>query len=248
MNPFQQLEKEMKSQKVSSCLIYQNGKNIFEYYKNRKTTLKLAKVNSVTKSFISILVGIAIDRGDITSVHVPIHHYFPNMDSEKQSITIEHLLTMTPGIQWGEFGDWGGRPFPMINSKDWVKFVLEKPVEYPPGEEMAYNSGCSHLLSAIIQQATNMKVTDFAEKFFFKPLGIKEYRWYEDAKGIVIGGFGLCLKPEDLLKVGVLMLNNGTWNGQNVVSKEWVIQSTLPRYKTYNEIGAYGYHWWGLQG
>jgi len=80
----------------------------------------------------------------------------------------------------------------------------------------------------------------------FQPLGIKEYRWYEDSKGISIGGFGLCLKTEDMLKIGLMMLSGGVFQNRRIVSEEWIKQSTVKRYHTYNKIGSYGYHWWVL--
>jgi len=143
-------EKEIKKVKIASCLIYENGEILFKYFKNKKMENKLFQLNSTTKSVISILIGIAIDKGLIKSVQTPIHEYFDIKDEDKRELTIEHLLTMTMGIEWGEFGPWGGRPFPMINSKDWIKFVLEKKMAKAPGAEMEYNSGASHLLSAIL--------------------------------------------------------------------------------------------------
>jgi CubicO group peptidase (beta-lactamase class C family) len=240
------LEQEVKKEKISSCLIYHKDQTIFHYYKNRKIMKKLCKCNSVTKSIISILIGIAIDRGEIESIHVPISTYFPYLEGNKKNITIEHLLTMAAGYEWEEFGAWGGRPFPMINSKDWVKFVLAREMETIPGTRMLYDSGASHLLSAIVQRATGSTVASYAEKVLFKPLGITEYQWYEDSKGISIGGFGLCLKAEDILKIGIMMMNDGIWSKKRIISHDWVSSSTIARFHTYNHIGAYGYHWWVL--
>jgi CubicO group peptidase (beta-lactamase class C family) len=151
---------------------------------------------------------------------------------------------MTPGFEWPEWGEWGGRPFPMINSKDWTKYILQKKMITNPGVEMVYNSGASQLLSAILQKATNGKLTDFAEKVLFKPLGITEYEWHEDSKGISIGGFGLSLKACDMLKIGILMIQNGKWNNKHIISEEWIKNSTVPKFHTYDNVGSYGYHWW----
>lgn len=240
------LESQIKKEKISACLIYQQGQVIFEYYKNRKCADKLFNVHSVTKSVVSILVGIAIDQGLIDGVNTPIAHYFDQLDFDKQTISIAHVLTMTPGFVWEEFGAWGGLPFPMIYTKNWVNFVLQQPMIALPGVQMAYNSGCSHLLSAILQKATGGKTSAFAEKVLFGPLGIQEYLWHEDAKGISIGGFNLCLRAADMLKLGVLMLEQGAWAGQQIVSRDWVEVSTLAHYHTYDAIGSYGYHWWVL--
>jgi CubicO group peptidase (beta-lactamase class C family) len=241
-----ELEKKIKKEKITSCLIQYENSLVLKYYKNNKMKDKQHKVNSVTKSVLSILVGIAIDRGDLEGVHQPIADFFSNLTDWQKQLTLEHLLTMTPGFDWPEFTSWGGRPMPMINSRDWVRFILERPMVEPSGESMHYNSGCSHMLSAILQKAAGMSLTEYAEAYLFNPLGIKDYTWYSDAKGIVIGGFGLSLKAEDLLKLGRLMLQEGTWNGHKLVSKDWVIESTIPRFHTYNKIGSYGYHWWIL--
>ncbi|WP_413306870.1 serine hydrolase [Bacillus sp. 1P10SD] len=245
-NILTELEKKIKKDKITSCLIQREDTLVFEYYKNSKMKDKQHKVNSVTKSVLSILVGIAIDRGDLEGVHQPISDFFPNLTDLQNQLTIEHLLTMTSGLDWPEFTNWGGRPMPMINSRDWVQFILERPMVEAPGENMNYNSGCSHLVSAILQMATGQPLTGYADSYLFKPLGIKDYIWYSDAKGIVIGGFGLTLKAEDMLKIGQLMLHEGDWNGQRVVSKDWVKESTKPRFHPYNKIGSYGYHWWIL--
>lgn len=241
-----ELEKKIKKDKITSCLIQHEDSLVFQYYKNNKMKDKQHKVNSVTKSVLSILVGIAIDCGDLEGVHQPIADFFPNLTDWQKQLTIEHLLTMTPGFDWPEFTSWGGRAMPMINSRDWVQFILERPKVEAPGERMHYNSGCSHLLSAILQKATGLPLTGYADSYLFKPLGIKDYKWYSDAKGIVIGGFGLSLIADDMLKIGQLMLQEGNWNGQTVVSKDWLKESILPRFHTYNKIGTYGYHWWIL--
>lgn len=238
------LETEMKKERISSCLIFNEGETVFQFYKNQKSETKLFKVNSVTKSVLSILFGIAIEQGFIDGVNTPISKYFPTIEDAKREITIENLLTMTPGFEWPEWGEWGGRPFPMINSKDWTRYILEKKMITTPGVEMVYNSGASHLLSAILQKVTNGKLTDYAEKVLFKPLGITDYEWHEDSKGISIGGFGLSLKACDMLKIGILMVQNGKWFNKQIISQEWIRNSTVAKFHTYDNVGSYGYHWW----
>jgi CubicO group peptidase (beta-lactamase class C family) len=242
-----QLDKKFTRDKINSCLVYYKDTLVYEYYRNKKLKEKVHKVNSVTKSVMSILIGIAIDKGYINGVSQSISDFFPNMEESKRRITIEHLLTMTPGLDWPEFSTWGGRPMPMINSKDWVKFISERKMIEEPGENMYYNSGASHLLSAILQKATGQKATEFAENYLFHPLGIKEYDWYSDSKGIVIGGFGLSLKAEDMLKIGKFMLQGGYWENKAILSKSWIETSTSPKIATNYKFGFYGYHWWVLE-
>jgi CubicO group peptidase (beta-lactamase class C family) len=239
------LDKKFTKEKINSCLVLHENKVIYEFFRNNKQKQKLHKVNSVTKSVLSILIGIAIDQGKIKSVKQPIADFFECLEESKKAITVEHLLTMTPGFDWPEFTSWGGRPMPMINSKDWVKFVLEREMIEEPGVNMHYNSGASHLLSAILQKAAGEPLTSFAEKYLFQPLQIKNYSWHPDSKGIAIGGFGLSLTPFDLLKIGKLMLSNGKWETKRIVSEEWIQKSTAPKY-TGPYFGMYGYHWWIL--
>lgn len=241
---FTEIKKLITNEKINTCLIYHRDFTVFQYYKNSKMQEKLHKVNSVTKSILSILVGIAIDRNELEGVDLPISRFFPDISDSKAELTIEHLLTMSPGLDWREFGEWGGRPFPMINSQNWVQFVLESESIEPPGQRMIYNSGCSHLLSAIMQKATGKNLIDYARQHLFQPLEIEDFQWHTDSKGIAIGGFGLSLKADDMLKIGTMMLQNGRYKGKVVVSDTWVKESTVPRFLTYNQIGAYGYHWW----
>lgn len=150
---------------------------------------------------------------------------------------------MSVGLDWPEFGAWNYMP-PMF-AHDVVKFVFDRELVDEPGTRMNYNSGCSHVLSAIITKATGMKTSVFADKMLFKPLGIdKDYRWFEDAKGISYGSDGLRLLPYDMAKFGQLYLQKGFWEGKQIVSEDWITKSTEPYLLTYDNIGHYASHWW----
>lgn len=232
--------------KIDYCKITIADQVVFKHARNLHSEHKLHKINSITKSVLSLLIGIAIDRKQLDSIHVPLSDFFPSLQEHKHPLTIEHLLTMTTGWDWPEMGDWGGKPMPMINSPDWVKFILEQPMKDKPGTRMIYNSGSSHLLSAILQKVTGMNTDQYAEKVLFKPMGIKDSRWYSDSKGIIIGGFGLELMAPDLHKLGQLMLGKGRLGDEVIVAEEWIEQCIKPRFHTYDHIGSYGYHWWIL--
>ncbi|WP_238022043.1 serine hydrolase domain-containing protein [Oceanobacillus jordanicus] len=197
MNALTKFENQLKKDKINSALVQRDNTRMVEYYRNNKMKEKQHKIYSVTKSILSIVVGIAIDKGYIENVNTPIDHYFPELNNtrEKQKITIKHLLTMTSGIHWPGNGS-------MIPSKNWVNFVLDQPIDNPPGKEMVYSCGSSHLVSAILQKATGLNTEVFARKRLFTPLGITDYNWNHDALGIAIGGFGLTLRTEDMLKIG----------------------------------------------
>lgn len=214
----QHLSDVFKQEKIHSCLISASSSLIYEYHKNKKQQKNLHKINSCTKSITSALVGIAHEQGYIPSLSTPIAEYFPMIvkdpDPRKHAITIDHLLTMTAGFHWPEMEEWGGWPH-MIHSSHWVNDVLEQPLAHAPGEKMNYNSGCSHLLMAILQKTTGIDVRQFAEEHLFSQL-----------------------------KFGQLYLNHGQWNGKQLVSADWIELTTQPAFLTYEHFGYYGRHWW----
>ncbi|MFS0749812.1 serine hydrolase domain-containing protein [Oceanobacillus sp. 1P07AA] len=234
-----EFEKKIKKDHIDSVLVQSNNRIIFEYYRNRKMKEKQHKIYSITKSVLSILVGIAVDKGFIKDINTSIVDYFPeNKDDAKKDITIKHLLTMTSGLH----SPGNNR---MIPSKNWVNFVLQQEMIHPPGNEMVYSCGSSHLLSAILQSTTGISTEEFAKKHLFTSLGITNYRWNQDAQGISIGGFGLSMKTSDMLKIGSLYLNKGRWKSKQIVSTRWVEESTFPKVRI-DDTSAYAYHWWNM--
>ncbi|WP_340024323.1 serine hydrolase [Paenibacillus sp. FSL K6-1096] len=233
---------------LRSCLIQRQGKLIFEYYRDQHIPSELAKINSCTKSILSALIGIAIDKGLLSGVSAPLREFFPQLtrdaDSRKQHITLEQLLNMSAGFRWTEFG--GANSFPkMTRSSHWINYVLEQPLAEEPGVRMEYNSGISQLLSAILVQAAGRSTAEFAEEFLFGPLGIREYEWETDPQGIHTGGYGLKLRPADLLNFGQLYLQEGIWQGVQLLSGSWVKQSVQPAMETEPpRHGGYAWHWW----
>jgi CubicO group peptidase (beta-lactamase class C family) len=230
------LEKKIKNVKIEGFIINQKNERIFEYLKNKKIPGKPSKVYSVTKSIISILIGILVDKGFIKDIHSPIVNYFPELleskESMKSEITIFHLLTMTSGLKAGNFQ----------GSKNWVRYILEQPMTNKPGSFFQYNSGDSHLLSAIIKQVTGMSTAAFAENYLFGPLGISKYTWVKDPQGIHGGGFSISLSLEDMMKIGTLLLCNGSYFSKQLISLDWISQSKTP-YKHVETLshGTYGY-------
>lgn len=233
---------------LRSCLISQQGQLIFEHYRNNQTIDEIAKINSCTKSILSALIHMAIDQDTLPDVSTPITVFFPQLASDleprKQDITLQHLLTMTPGFNWTEFG--GQNSFPkMTRTSNWVDFVLEQPLLDTPGVRMIYNSGASQLLAAILVQVTGMPVARFAELHLFGHLGIETYAWEHDPQGIHTGGFGLSLRPSDMLKFGQLYLQHGKWKNKQLISKELVSRSIQPMVTIdAPNRGFYGSHWW----
>lgn len=197
---------------------------------------------------LAALISIALDKQLVPAVNTPISTFFPSLkedrDPRKKEITIRHLLTMTAGFNWTEFG--GQNSFPtMTKTSDWLQFTLSQPLAHEPGSVMTYNSGCSQLLSAILRECVGVDVAEFAENQLFQPLGIEDYRWDTDPQGIHTGSFGLYMKPEDMLKFGLLYLQQGRWKNQQLIHADTVQKSTRPYIAaTHPQQGFYGWHWW----
>jgi CubicO group peptidase (beta-lactamase class C family) len=236
---------KQKDLNLHSLLIIRNGYLVSEtYFKSYESDTK-HELWSCTKSFMSTLIGIAIDKGYINGVDQRVVDFFPeqeiaNLDAQKQAMTLEDVLTMRSGLDWTEGDPEFGA---LYRSRDWVSAMLDKPMVEAPGTRFNYCSGCSHLLSAILQETTGMKTGDFAEQYLFKPLGISNVTWETDAKGTPIGGWGLQITPRDMAKLGYLYLRDGEWDGQQIVSAGWVERATQKHTGTDSDMG-YGYQWW----
>jgi CubicO group peptidase (beta-lactamase class C family) len=243
--------------RVDSVIVVKNGYIVYEKYYNYWSQYMLHTIQSCTKSFMSALIGIAIDMGYIDNVSQPVLDFFPNYtidnwDPRKENITLFHLLTMSSGLEFHEvdipYSDPDNDLFTMYDQPDMWQYVLDRPMIRDPGEAWEYNSGGIEVLGGIIEQATGYRVAEFAEEFLFNPIGIDLYTWWRPfASGQYGCGGGLGLKPRDMARFGYLYLNNGTWDGTQVVSSEWVNVST----KMYYDTGSwyhYGYTWWGVPG
>jgi len=223
-------------------------------------------IHSVTKSITSACIGIAIDRGFIESVHQSIFDYLPqqqhlNTDG-KDRITIEHLLTMTPGLQWMEWNaPYSSRDNPFIEmwfqdeeqNKHPFTFVLEGSLLDEPGTSFRYFGGNQIVLGGIIENATGMDIDEFSEEYLFEPLGIDSFDWWlRYPSGVIDAASGLRMTPRDMVKIGVAYLGNGVWNGERIITEEWVENSATP-YGANKGIDVpgtdqrnvgYSYSWW----
>ena len=237
---------------LDSVLVIKNGYICFEDYPNPLFSEGSPHVMySCTKSVSSALTGIAINLGlygiDDTVIDFFPGHTFDNMDAWKEAITIQDLLMMRSGIPWDEttydYGHILNDVTAMVGSTDAVQFVLDKPMESEPGTDWVYNTGASHLLSAIITAESGMSTVAFADQHLFGPLGITSRIWATDQQGINWGGHDLYLRPRDMAKFGYLYLNNGTWDDQQILPATWVTTSTSALSAPGTDTG-YGYQWW----
>lgn len=232
---------------IHSLLIIRNGYVVADAYFYPFANNSVHDVASVTKSFTGTLIGIAISEGYIAGVDQPVLELFPNrtvanVDANKKAMTLEDLLTMRSGLECVN------EPYEitteeMEDSPDWVQFVLDLPMAEEPGIRFVYCSSNSHLLSGIINETTGINELAYANKTLFKPLGISNIIWPSDPQGNNRGWGDLHLTPHDMAKLGYLYLNNGKWDGKQIVPAEWVSESTREQVSLGEDEG-YGYQWW----
>ena len=270
--------KHGKFNEIHSMLIYKDNKLVLEEYFRGNTydyqapgyygevvdwdQTMLHQIMSCTKSITSACINIAIEKGFIEDVHQSIFDYLPDHqqfnNEGREKITIEHLLTMTSGLQWDE---WHAPHATAANDIDrlyiecWedpLACVLERPLVIEPGQSFTYNGGGLITLGEILRHATNMDIVEFARENLFEPLGIDSIKWDVFPNGEVEAGGGLSIKPRDMLKFGVMYLNDGIWNGTRIISSDWVEKSSeiYGNNKNINlpieDSGknGYGYTWW----
>jgi CubicO group peptidase (beta-lactamase class C family) len=232
--------------KMDSVIVLKGEQLLGEWYASGSDAI--GPLYSCTKSILSVLIGIAIDKGILTNVDQPITDYLehPKEIAEALSqITIKHLLTMTPGFEWPDFD----KPYKAFKAaSEPLAFVFNQPLISVPGTAFAYNSGGSHLLSAILTEAAGMSALSFAKEYLFEPLGFHSSRWMERA-GINEGGTGLSLSGRDLAKIGSLYAQKGRYENKQLISSAWVEESTALHHKGLLQYeppiyGGYAYHWW----
>jgi CubicO group peptidase (beta-lactamase class C family) len=247
--------------KIHGILIVKSGRLVFEEYFpgyafyhgpltefDRETKHNLA---SVTKSFTSALIGLAIDNGFIQNVNQKMFSFFPEYidlnNDEKDKITLEHLLTMTSGLEWDEstfsYSDPRNDVVQLFYQNDPIRFILNKPIVTEPGTQFLYSSGSTNVLGEIIQKTTGMRADDFAREHLFSPLGIADYQWVELSEEVLYTSGDLKMRPRDMAKLGNLYLNIGVWNGEQIISEGWIKSST----KSFIQASVdfdYGYKWW----
>lgn len=267
---------------VDSMLIVRNGRMAFEaYYENDYQTINadlvtgesgpwnyydvnwhpfymgsdLHTIQSSTKSFMSALVGIAIARGDLPGVSATLGELLPHRritDPEKAAITLQNILTMTPGFEWEEdvsYWDPRNDAIKVELTNDWVAYLLDKPLVHEQGTSYKYNSTNTQLMSEMVSTATGRALDEYAEELLFGPIGINDYAWKDAPEGFKDVAGGLYLKPRDLARFGLLYAREGEWDGRQVIPAEWVASSgkphvadTAPDSPEFN-VG-YGYQFW----
>ncbi len=230
--------------RLRSLLVSVDGELVEERYFNGARSTEWANLKSASKSVLSTLVGIAVDRGHL-KISDPMVKFFPEYlgatsDAAKKTITIENLLTMRSGLESTSnvnYGRW-------VASDNWVRHILTRPLMDEPGGGMIYSTGNSHLLSAILTKATKMSTFEFARRYLADPLGIALRPWIRDPQGIYLGGNDMHLTPRAMLKYGELYLNRGRILEKQIVSEQWIAETLKPRAQSNWSGRHYGYGWW----
>jgi CubicO group peptidase (beta-lactamase class C family) len=212
----------------------------------------LHTMQSISKSVTSVILGVAMQRGDFKAgLDTPVLHYFKEqsvraIDDRKRRLTLRHLLTMTSGLDWPDHGgytDPENATTQMEASQDWVQFVINRPMAHEPGTNFVYSDGDTELLAYIFQNETGHDLGEYGQRYLFAPLGIHSSYWKRTPLGVVNTEGGLYLRAQDIAKIGLLYLHNGSWNGQQIVSADWVRQSLTPAIEVGNGR-QYGFQWW----
>ena len=244
-------ERAGEIENLRSLLVSKNNILISEVYFKDGAKDELHDVMSVTKSFTSTLVGIAMDKGYIISLDQTLGDFFDStiydLSDEKSSISLYNLMRMSCGIPWKELGlesefiDW------YYNSDDHINYILDKEMIYTPRALFNYSDGAAHLVSVVLTEAVGMSTFEFANKYLFKPLQIDSCKWTKDNRGYNLGGVRLKITPLSMLKFGELILNEGKYGDVQIISKTWIDKATTSHIETNDCISfqnGYGLFWW----
>ena len=249
---------------VHAVVLIRGGKLVYERYLTgddeifgrRKVGVvfgpdSLHDVRSISKSVVGLLYGAALAEGRVAAVEVPVVDAFPEhvdlaKDPARRAITVGHALSMTMGTEWSEelpYSDPRNSEREMYSAPDSLRYALDRPLVAKAGERWTYNGGATALLGGMIARGTGQRLDVYARDAPFAPLGIADFEWVTDYYRVPYAAAGLRLRPRDMAKLGQLVLQEGRWNGAQVVPAEWIAASTTPRAEA-EEGCSYGYQWW----
>jgi CubicO group peptidase (beta-lactamase class C family) len=250
---------------IGSFLIWRNGGLVYEHYFNGADSATAFNIKSITKSIVSALGGIAIEKGLLPSLETPVVRFFPDFakprhkpstvwfaeekkyqDSVRSEQTLYHLLTMQHGWEWNDFA---GPVNIFINAADPIRFTMDIPFVDTPGTRFIYSSAASSLFGAVLEKTVHTSLRSFAEKNLLTPAGMRCTRWDTDPMGRTIGCSEMYLTAKDLMRFGLLYLQKGRQGSKQIIPADWVVASvaqhaTLDYWDILPGANGYGYYWW----
>lgn len=230
--------------RLHNIVVLHQGELAFEYHHNGPRPTEPANIKSVSKSVISLLTGIAIDKGYLSGLEQPIsevlgRHMPDQTPADLERITIEHLLSMQSGLQrtsGQHYGTW-------VNSSNWTEYALTRPMVGAPGGDMLYSTGNSHILSAILQEQTGKNLYELTRDWVGAPLNIRVHPWQQAPEGVYFGGNDMMMSARALAWFGQLYLDQGIADGQRVVDAQWIEESFTPRTSSVFTDDPHGLGW-----
>jgi CubicO group peptidase (beta-lactamase class C family) len=245
---FESLHEALASSQVYAMLTAKDGVIIDEYYGEGVDETSSFALHSCSKSFTGALIGIAIGQGAIGGVEDLLSDYLlqvSELEEGKRSLTLRHLLTHTSGLEWYEWGGGYSNWSEFQSAENWVEYILGRRQVAAPGALFNYSTGNTHLLAAALEQATGMSEMDYGRRYLFGPLGMESVSWGTDPQGVTDGGNGIKMTARDAARFGQLFLQDGAWQGEQLVPADWVQQSTgVQNPGPGGRTGQYGYQWW----
>jgi CubicO group peptidase (beta-lactamase class C family) len=233
--------------KIRGIIIIRNDHLVLECYVHPYDRDVMHDVKSVSKSIISVIVGIALREGMIKNLDQKVYEflpeYFKTEELQKKEISLRHLLTMTSGLDVDENGPIMAE---IMSHEDLIEATINRPMITSPGKTFTYCTLLTHTMADILTKASGMDLLEFSRQYLFETLGIVNVYWEKDPQGYYFGGDKLWLTPIDMAKIGYLYLDHGCWEGEQIVPQEWVMESTKNQFDSFNTEGydGYGYWWW----
>lgn len=209
---------------------------------------QLHDMRSITRSVTGLLWGIAASQDKVPAMDTPVLPLYPALAKlarrGRQAITVRHLLTNTSGLSWREMhaGPWFNHEL-RLHWRTFAPFLFRRALSSPPGMRFNYNAGGTALLAEILANQTGMTLPEFARRHLFEPLGVTQWEWSTDLRGRPLASSGLRLRPQDLARIGQLVLQHGQWQDRQLVPAAWIDESIRPHIDT-GDGRQYGYHWW----
>lgn len=219
----------LANRSLTSVLVVRGDALVYERYLQGADRMTSSNIHSASKTLLGMAVAIAVRDGLIpgldTKVSDLLPEYFADATADKRSITVRHLMTMSSGLAWTE----DKTEDRVARSSDWVRAILDLPLVAPPGTTFTYSTGNTHVLSAILQRVSGMSTCEFVHRHLLGPMHVAAEHWGRDPRGISSGGYNVYLTAREMAKIGLVLLHDGAWRGQQLVPSSFVAEMRQPR-------------------